>query len=172
MEFYKQPDEAILSLVHEFYANADDDCNGMVMVRGKTVKFDRTTINAFYKLKDIASEKYEAFGETPNYQDIANFPGKQGTTWIYSHLTLEPLSLPKAALRDQYVKAWHAFVCARFYPSSHTSNVTKDMALLLYAILTRKSIDVGRVMHATIISSVQTSCCVNWSMISHHLYPE
>ncbi|GMN59387.1 hypothetical protein TIFTF001_028471 [Ficus carica] len=139
------------------FKNADDDCNGKGVVKGKTVKFDRTTINVFYGLEDIASEENKAFVETPNYPDVANFLWKQGTTWTYSHLTREPLSLPKATLRDQYTKAWHAFVFAWFYPSSHTSDVTKDRALLLYAILTGKSIDVGWVMHATIMSSARTS---------------
>ena len=42
-------------------------------------------------------------------------------------------------------------------PSTHTSDVTKDRAILLYVILSEKSIDVGNLLFSSIIYSSRTS---------------
>ena len=50
-EFCKQPQAAILPLVHEIYANTYEHQGGVTKVRGKSVAFDRSTLNRFYGLQ-------------------------------------------------------------------------------------------------------------------------
>ena len=44
---------------------------------------------------------------------------------------------------------------ARFMPSSHLSDVTRDRAILIICILSGKTIDVGSILHASIMHSVK-----------------
>ncbi|MFQ6658861.1 hypothetical protein Gotur_027954 [Gossypium turneri] len=52
--------------------------------------------------------------------------------------------------RREYLKpianVWFYFVCYSFMPISHSSTISIEQMLLLYAILTEKSINVGKVI--------------------------
>lgn len=48
---------------------------------------------------------------------------------------------------SQANQVWHAFLCARLIPITHLSNVTKDSAIMLYALAMGFSIDVGKVIY-------------------------
>ena len=56
-EFVQNPEAAIVPLVREFYANMDESSLS-VLVRGKIVKFDHSTVNRFYKFLDIDNDEY------------------------------------------------------------------------------------------------------------------
>ena len=57
-KFTKQPPISITNIVRELYANADEHRKGRVMVRGKMVPFDSSSINRFYGLPDIVKSDY------------------------------------------------------------------------------------------------------------------
>lgn len=44
---------------------------------------------------------------------------------------------------SRYGKAWYSFICAKMIPITHVSDVVKERAVLLFAIMKGKTIDVG-----------------------------
>ena len=52
----EHPELAVVPIVREFYANGKERDDLRVFVRGKWVKFDRTTINHYYGLADIEDD--------------------------------------------------------------------------------------------------------------------
>ena len=60
----KHPEPAVVPIVKEFYANGKERDEFRVFVRGKWVKFDRTTINRYYGLADIEDDQYQALLES------------------------------------------------------------------------------------------------------------
>ena len=82
---------------------------------------------------------------------IVNAICKFATQWTMSNK--EACSM-KASTLTKDAKVWHYFMGARFMPSSHLSDVTKDRAILIYCILSGKTIDVGSILHASILHSV------------------
>ena len=52
---------------------------------------------------------------------------------------------PQKGLLDK-VWPWYAFICANLLPTAQLSDVSRERAILLYAIVTGASIDVGRVI--------------------------
>ena len=61
----------------------------------------------------------------------------------------------KASTLTKNAEIRHYFVGARFMPSSHLSDVTRDRAILIYCILSSKSIDIGSILHTSILHSVR-----------------
>ena len=57
----------------------------------------------------------------------------------------------KISLLSQKAKIWNYFVGA----SSHLSDVTRDWAILIFCILSSKTIDFGSILHASIMHSVK-----------------
>ena len=58
------PDPAVVPIVRKFYANGKERDGFRVFVRGKWVAFDRTTINGYYELLDLADDQYQALLES------------------------------------------------------------------------------------------------------------
>lgn len=54
-------------------------------------------------------------------------------------------------------KAWYSFLYAKLLPTTHVSDVIKDCALVLYAIVIGKSINVGKVIKDLILYAIQGS---------------
>ena len=50
-------------------------------------------------------------------------------------------------------KAWHYFVCSKFMPTTNFSAMAKDRASLTYAIQMGKFVDVGLVIHSSILNA-------------------
>ena len=84
--------------------------------------------------------------------ELVNAICKPGTQWKMSNG--EACSV-KANKLNKNAKIWHYFVGARFMPSSHLSDVTRNLAILIYYILSGKSIDVESIIHASILHSVR-----------------
>ena len=66
---------------------------------------------------------------------------------VYKHF-------PRKALVDN-IRPWYAFVCVNLQPTAHLSDVTRERAILLYALVTGASIDVGRVIFYHYMHSVR-----------------
>ena len=123
-EFCKQPPIAILSVVREFYANAYEHQGSVARVRGKAVAFDRTTLSRFYGLENIEYDEYSAYvDDHVDLNEIINTICKPSTQWKMSNG--EAISVKTSTLTKE-AKIWHYFVGARFMPSSHLRDMTRD----------------------------------------------
>ena len=60
----EHPDPTVVHFVREFYANGKERDDLRVFVRGKWVKFDRTTINNYYGLSNLHDDQYEELLES------------------------------------------------------------------------------------------------------------
>ena len=88
--------------------------------------------------------------EHVNLTEVANTICKSGTQWKMSN---GEAFLVKSSTLTKAAKIWYYFVGARFSLSSHLSNVTKDRAILIYCILSGKTIDIGSILHASMLLS-------------------
>ena len=66
----------------------------------------------------------------------------------------EAISVKTSTLTKE-AKIRHYFGGARFMPSSHLSDVRRNQDILIYYIVTGKTIDVGSFMHASILHSIK-----------------
>ena len=55
-------------------------------------------------------------------------------------------------------KVWYNFLCVKIKPSMHLSTVTKDRAILLYAMTKGFQFDIGSVIERRLIESTQGRC--------------
>ena len=148
-EFCAQPKSAIVPLVREFYANALEHNHRRVFVRGKQVDFNGKAINRFFKLPDIENDGYTQFiGKQVDFEEIIHEIAVPGTTWKLTDdrpITFKSIGLTKNC------KALHYFLGARLMPVRHFSDINKDRAILLYCLMTGKSLDVGRFISSHIV---------------------
>ncbi|EOY08849.1 Uncharacterized protein TCM_024087 [Theobroma cacao] len=77
----------------------------------------------------------------------------RGAQWKTSHD--EPVSFKRSVMKKE-LQVWLHFVAARLLSSTHISDVTKDRAVLIYAIVAHKSIDVGKVISHAILHTGRT----------------
>ena len=147
----EHPDPAVVPIVREFYANGKEKDEFRVFVRGKWVKFDRTTINNYYGLSNLQDDQYEDLleSEEAKWEEIKNALCKEPVAWKrYQNGGLK--SFPGQAMK-KIAKIWHYFVCAKLQPTTNVSAVMKSRAALVYAIIEGMKIDVGLVIQNSII---------------------
>ena len=63
---------------------------------------------------------------------------------------------PRKCLLDK-VRPWYTFVCSNLLPTTHLSDVSRERAILLDAIVIGASIDVGRVIFYNYIQSIRST---------------
>ncbi|XP_073023626.1 uncharacterized protein [Primulina eburnea] len=148
-EFGRQPQDAVISLVREFYANLKVRHDRLVVfVRGKEVAFDARTINTVYGFPEIMHDEYEEYKNgNVDYDNILHTICTQGAEWRMRDNV--HLSLAKSDLREM-AKYWYSFITARIKPTEHTTTVIKERAILIFCIMTGKTIDLGRLLQNSI----------------------
>ena len=148
-EFCAQPKLAIIPIVREFYANAPKHDNRKIFVRGKKVNFSGKAINKFFKLPDIERDGYTEFvGKQIDYEEIIREIAVPGTKWKLTDD--KPITFLSIGLtRD--CKGLYYFVGARLMPVRHFGDINKDRAIILYCLMTGKSLDVGRFISSHIV---------------------
>ena len=115
--------------------------------------FNRTTLNQFYSLEDIEYNEYSAYmSDHVELMVIVNAIYKSSIQWKMSNG--EACSVKSSTLTKD-ANIWHYFMGARFMSSSHLSDIIRDQAVLIYCILSGKSIDVGSIHHTSILHSVR-----------------
>ena len=134
-------------------------------MRGKVVAFDRSLLNHFYGLEDIKYDEYLEFvSDHVDFNEIVNTICKLGPQWKMSNG--EATSVKMSTLTKE-AKIWHYFVGVRFMRSSYLNDVTRDQAILIYCIISGKTINVGS--HACIYSTqYQRSISRSLFPLSHH----
>ncbi|MFQ6663377.1 hypothetical protein Gotur_030928, partial [Gossypium turneri] len=132
--------------IREFYASLTTQDATKVIVRNKKVPLTSKSINDLFNLPDVVEDQYYPMMNNINWDflqqvfDVVTNPGSQ---WIirkygtHSHRIeyLKPIA-----------KVWFYFVHFNFMPISHSSTISMERMLLLYAILTENSINVGKLI--------------------------
>ena len=106
------------------------------------VAFGGSTIKRFLKLQDIENNEYHAFlrGKI-DYQEVLRTITVPGTQWKVTDG--KPITFPSIGLTKE-CKAWYYFLATRLMPVRHFSDITKERDVLLYALVTEMSIDLGK----------------------------
>ena len=147
-KFTEEPEHAMVNIVKEFYANAEDKAPSNAFVRGRMVPFSADAINTYYQLRVPRQCQYAYMRDfDPDFEEVIKNMTKPGTTWIKGR---EGGTVFHSKDLSQYGKIWYAFLCAKLLPSTHTSDVTKEKALLLYAIVQDFIIDIGAIISFSI----------------------
>ncbi|PIM97196.1 hypothetical protein CDL12_30335 [Handroanthus impetiginosus] len=116
-----------------------------VLVRGTTVDFSSSAINHLFDAPIVDEPNdFEAFIQRPPSWEAIS----------------EPVGIPRSSLTNE-AWDWLRFINARLYPSSHLSEVSKDRAILLYAILTGVPLDIGRYINGAILKSARGGMTVS-----------
>ncbi|PIN26478.1 hypothetical protein CDL12_00758 [Handroanthus impetiginosus] len=123
------------------------------MVRGKNVNFSARTINSLFGTPSIDNpgEIQEFLEDHPKLETICSLICRENPQWTLSRLN-EPIHFPRTTLTFA-ADNWLRFISARLLPSSHTYEVTRERAVMIYAILTDVPFDIGRFLHRSILKS-------------------
>ena len=130
-----------MTVVREFYANAHQSEELVVMVRRKPIKFDEQSINRHLRIPVPPADEVTVYASNPDLdvvtQEIC------GTVVPWRMVKGVEATFPSNRLIDT-MKVWHHFLCTRMTPMTHLSEVTKERAFLLYGIHMGLAINVGR----------------------------
>ncbi|KAK8954232.1 hypothetical protein KSP39_PZI001911 [Platanthera zijinensis] len=145
-------DEAILSWVYEFYANAPFHQNGKVLVRGKEINCLPEAINNFFHMENLEDQRYEQLRETVSPLEVA--------TTLSMSSDIAWANQAKHVLRSagfkREAKVWLLFINASVLPTKHPNQVSFSRALLIYCILKGIRINVGRIIAGKLLQRVQS----------------
>ncbi|KAL3513379.1 hypothetical protein ACH5RR_026096 [Cinchona calisaya] len=109
------------TIVRELIANTHKLTGTVVQIRKSSVNFSRVVINAYYQILNINESEHAIFKRS----DIN-----------YDMLLRE--------LCDPHVPdVWYHFLTSRILPITHLTKVTRDRAVLLYALVKGWYIDIG-----------------------------
>ena len=62
-------------------------------------------------------------------------------------------TVPASSL-SKIAKVWYHFLVSRLIPSQHYSDVTKGHLKLLYALVKKKKMDLGALLHTEIVTTI------------------
>lgn len=116
----------------------------MVRIWGKPISFTFESINEYYQFEGIDNDKDEFtkyYNNDLNLTKVIKHLYRSGAKWT-SWNQYGAVTFPHKEL-SRYGMAWYMFLCAKLMSSTHLTDVTQERVVLLYAIVTRKSIDVG-----------------------------
>ncbi|PIN08787.1 hypothetical protein CDL12_18642 [Handroanthus impetiginosus] len=91
--------------------------------------------------------------ERHHWEDFIADPG-----WTLSRLN-EPIHFSRTKL-TVVADNWLRFISARILPTKHTSKVTRERAVMIFAILTDVPFDIGRFLHKSIWKSAMAGLTV------------
>ncbi|MFQ6651321.1 hypothetical protein Gotur_023684, partial [Gossypium turneri] len=140
------PDKDFNLKIREFYASLTTQDATEVIVRKKMVSFTSKSINDLFNLPNVEEDEYYPMMNNINrdfLQQVLDVVTNPGSQWIIrkcgSHSCRREYLKPVA-------KVWFYFVPYSFMPISHSFTISMERMLLLYAILTEKSINVGKII--------------------------
>ncbi|MFQ6651622.1 hypothetical protein Gotur_023876, partial [Gossypium turneri] len=132
--------------IRELYASLTTQDATKVIIRKKKVSLTSKSINDLFNLPDVEEYEYYPMMNNINWDflqqvfDVVTNPRSQWIIRKYgSHSCRREYLKPVA-------KVWFYFVHYSFMPISHSSTISMERMLLLYAILTKKSINVGKII--------------------------
>lgn len=108
------------------------------------MSFDKDAINHFYKLPNYDINEYSTYVRWElDMTDVLQTIARLRAEW---KVTSNEFVTLKSSEQSRDNKAWIHFIEVKLIPVSHTSNIRKERAILLYAILSSNSIDVRKVI--------------------------
>ncbi|KAB2045358.1 hypothetical protein ES319_D01G155800v1 [Gossypium barbadense] len=125
-------------LVREFYASLTTQDATEVIVRKKNVPLTSKSINDLFNLPDVEEDEYYSMMNNINrdfLQQVLDVVTNLGSQWIIRKYRSH--SCPREHLK-LVAKVWFIL--------THSSTISMERMLLLYAILTEKSINVGKII--------------------------
>ncbi|KAF7810599.1 uncharacterized protein G2W53_037342 [Senna tora] len=149
------PFQGIQGLVQEFYANlCSRDEDGKVFIRDRWFKISRDVIRELLFLPEIPTSECEYHrmttqGLTEEEYDVVlrklYNPEDWSKQWELHHRTKECLSLDMTYF-EPTAKVWQQFIASHLLPSTHSSEVSKERAILNYYIHAHKKIDAAQII--------------------------
>ncbi|KAH1073254.1 hypothetical protein J1N35_025582, partial [Gossypium stocksii] len=128
----------------EFYASLTTQDAIEVIVRKKKVRLTSKSINDLFNIPDFEEDEYYTMMNNINWdflQQVLNVVTNPGSQWIIR-------KIGSHSYRREYLKpvakVWFYFARYSFMLISHSSTILIERMLLLYAILTEKSVNVGK----------------------------
>ena len=102
------------------------------------------------------SSKFKKLLKKPEYQKIVDLLiGRKGK-WKGTKKTLYK-SIARGYLTEE-AKVWFYFISSILLQSKHLSTVTRDEAILLYALLKGYKMNVGKIIEKSILSYSRSNC--------------
>ncbi|MFQ6654033.1 hypothetical protein Gotur_025158, partial [Gossypium turneri] len=132
--------------IREFYASLTTQDATEVIVQKKKVPLTSKSINDLFNLPDVEEDEYYPMMNNINWdflQQVLDVVTNLGSQWFIRKYGSH--SCQKEYLK-LVAKVWFYFVCYSFMPISHCSTILMEWMLLSYAILTEKSINVGKII--------------------------
>lgn len=143
--FCHHPIDPIVSLVKEFYANLQTQGQSTVFVRQVDIPFTSDHINTVLGIHNQEDEFVDlGTNITEEQLDVVlrtiAVPGAQWTlsitgTYICNRHELQPIA-----------KVWYHFLASRILLSTHGKTISRNRAILLFAILVGKPINLGQLI--------------------------
>ncbi|KAH1107318.1 hypothetical protein J1N35_011086 [Gossypium stocksii] len=131
-------------LVREFYVNLTSSALTEVSIQGIKVRLSSSSINEFYDLPDFEDNEYSFVMENieaEKLQEVLQELTIPGSKWTVSkhrtHTCYREYLTPLA-------KVWFYFVLFSLMPISHGTAILVKQMILLYSIMTPKTINVGK----------------------------
>ena len=153
-----------VALVKEFYTNLyepEDKSPKQVRVRGRLIKFDATSLNAFREMPPVIQpgEQYPSYSifckSHTDPQELASklcIPGRgfvlnaEGAPWKLLRKDLMTLA-----------QTWSVLSYSNLAPTSHTSDLNMDRARLVYGLVMKMDMDLGFLISHQISQMAQSN---------------
>jgi len=153
-----------VALIKEFYANLydpEDKSPRQVRVRGKLIKFDATSLNAFLETPPVLQpgERYTSYSifcrSSPDPQELASKLCIPGLEFV---LNAEgaPWKLLRKDLTTQ-AQTWSVLSYSNLVPTSHTFDLNMDRARLVYGLVMRMDMDLDSLISGQISQMAQSN---------------
>ncbi|KOM42976.1 hypothetical protein LR48_Vigan05g058000 [Vigna angularis] len=146
------PEPANIAIVQEFYANAKsfspDTEPFWSYVRGQRISFNADTINEFlntdWEDEDEICGYDELMATELDYEEIEQALCITGGTFQRNRQQ-QPLHIKRVHL-SSLSRLWMPLVHSNISPCTHVSDVTVNRAVILYAILIGRSVNLGKLI--------------------------
>ncbi|CAI9102710.1 OLC1v1001019C1 [Oldenlandia corymbosa var. corymbosa] len=151
-----------MQIVQEFYGNFHTAPRDGVFVRGITVNCSTEAIRAIWKLSRVSTDYRDTIAalhpNQPLEQAVLSRLAKEGTSWEMDDQE-NSLGFLTNVLQTPDLNLWHHFICCNLMPTSYTTKVTYEMALLLYAIVTDTPFDAASVIRDQLTRCITDPKC-------------
>ena len=119
--------------------------------------FSKEKINILFNLKVKKNgSMFKKLLKEPEYQKIVDLLTAGKGKWKGTKKTLYK-SISIGDLTEE-AKVWFCFISSVLFPSKHLSTLRMDEAILLYALLKRYKINVGKIIEKSILSYSRRKC--------------
>ncbi|MFQ6654294.1 hypothetical protein Gotur_025350 [Gossypium turneri] len=153
--------------IREFYASLTTQDSTEVIVRKKMVPLTSKSINDLFNLPDVEEDEYYPMMNNINWdflQQVLDVVTNLGSQWIIR-------KYGSHSCRGEYLKpvakVWFYFVRYNFMPISHSSTISMERMLLLYAILIKNLLMLGKLFSKRFMTMLKEDRKCLFPIINH-----